>query len=549
MKAFKEFSMCYRKQFYILLMLSILFPFGCAQDLQSQHELAFETDISFETPLIDFILVKFKLQAELSISPQFTLNRAQNLRDAGTPDIISVSLSPEGSTGYLSIKAVGEKGKVLASHSLTFPVENSPLGEVTIPLPEVGLTLIIGGVTIAPKLIVNSSINSRVEALGPVTISPNFIKWFAEGQKTINVNFQSDKKHVTIRLTDINYVLNTYLQVGVKAIGFEIITINTPSITRTITGAPSHITAGDYNALPTSGFSFTPVKPTAADTVQFTDSSSDDDGKIIAWYWEFGDGTTSTESNPSHKFKVGSYTVMLTVTDDKGATDSKSMTIMISKVPTTLSCEVSTEKVIKGEKVRVSGSITPPMKEIVTLTFTKPDGASIEEEVVSNLDGSYVYEFASDVVGSWRVKASWEGDATYSGAASQTLTFTVAEPPPPSSLKILVKDAKGDPINGASIFSTSIPDGQSSLSGTSGSDGSVTFSEVKPGSYTFQASKSEYVTNSGSVSAKAGETAELVITLEKEAKGGGGIPGFPYESIMLGLVLGALVLWMMQQRK
>jgi PKD repeat protein len=47
--------------------------------------------------------------------------------------------------------------------------------------------------------------------------------------------------------------------------------------------------------------------------------SSDPDGLITAWNWEFGDGETSTEQNPSHTFATGGpYTVTLVVTDDRG---------------------------------------------------------------------------------------------------------------------------------------------------------------------------------------------------------------------------------------
>jgi len=60
-------------------------------------------------------------------------------------------------------------------------------------------------------------------------------------------------------------------------------------------------------------------------TVEFTDTSTDIDGNITAWYWDFGDGTNSTEQNPVHQYTaLGTYTVMLNVTDNDGATDSVS---------------------------------------------------------------------------------------------------------------------------------------------------------------------------------------------------------------------------------
>ena len=51
--------------------------------------------------------------------------------------------------------------------------------------------------------------------------------------------------------------------------------------------------------------------------VHFTDGSTDPDGHIVAWSWDFGDGTTSTEQNPMHTYAAaGSYKVTLQVTDD-----------------------------------------------------------------------------------------------------------------------------------------------------------------------------------------------------------------------------------------
>lgn len=63
----------------------------------------------------------------------------------------------------------------------------------------------------------------------------------------------------------------------------------------------------------------------------FTDQSTDSDGTIASWLWEFGDGTTSTAQNPSHTYASGGiYTVKLTVTDDDLATGSTSKTVSVS---------------------------------------------------------------------------------------------------------------------------------------------------------------------------------------------------------------------------
>src|SRR5256885_527715 len=56
-------------------------------------------------------------------------------------------------------------------------------------------------------------------------------------------------------------------------------------------------------------------------TCSFTSTSSDPDGSIASYSWNFGDGTpASTLQNPSHTYAAGgSYTVTLQVTDNQGA--------------------------------------------------------------------------------------------------------------------------------------------------------------------------------------------------------------------------------------
>ena len=47
----------------------------------------------------------------------------------------------------------------------------------------------------------------------------------------------------------------------------------------------------------------------------FTDNSSDTDGTIVSWFWNFGDGKISTERNPKHRYsQFRNYSVTLTVT-------------------------------------------------------------------------------------------------------------------------------------------------------------------------------------------------------------------------------------------
>lgn len=79
---------------------------------------------------------------------------------------------------------------------------------------------------------------------------------------------------------------------------------------------------GDLGKTAGSGGNTPPVANFSASglTVQFTDSSTDSDGTIASRSWNFGDGTTSTATNPSKTYAAGgTYNVTLTVTDNAGA--------------------------------------------------------------------------------------------------------------------------------------------------------------------------------------------------------------------------------------
>jgi subtilisin family serine protease len=65
-------------------------------------------------------------------------------------------------------------------------------------------------------------------------------------------------------------------------------------------------------------------------TCDFTDTSTDD-GSIVGWAWNFGDGATSLLQNPSRTYAAdGTFTVSLTVTDNGGLTNSTSRSVTVT---------------------------------------------------------------------------------------------------------------------------------------------------------------------------------------------------------------------------
>jgi len=69
--------------------------------------------------------------------------------------------------------------------------------------------------------------------------------------------------------------------------------------------------------------------------VDFTDNSTDENGAITSYYWDFGDSFYSTLQNPSHTYtKCGIYSVNLTITDNIGITNysRKNVSIPIEQI-------------------------------------------------------------------------------------------------------------------------------------------------------------------------------------------------------------------------
>jgi PKD repeat protein len=85
------------------------------------------------------------------------------------------------------------------------------------------------------------------------------------------------------------------------------------------------------------------VPPTAAFTANCgglsctadASGSTDSDGSIASYAWTFGDGTTGTGASVTHAYgAAGTYSIGLTVTDNRGGTSSTTRSVTVS-VPTT----------------------------------------------------------------------------------------------------------------------------------------------------------------------------------------------------------------------
>ena len=80
-------------------------------------------------------------------------------------------------------------------------------------------------------------------------------------------------------------------------------------------------------------------------------ASTDADGTVQSYAWNFGDGGTATGVTASHDYAAaGTYAVALTVTDDKGAsnTATKQVTVTAPGAPSTIATDTFTRTVTNG---------------------------------------------------------------------------------------------------------------------------------------------------------------------------------------------------------
>ncbi len=139
------------------------------------------------------------------------------------------------------------------------------------------------------------------------------------------------------------------------------------------------------NAPPVASFTYT----TDGAKVTFdATASSDPDGTVSAYAWDFGDGSTGTGATPAHTYTAsGTYSAKLTVTDNRGATDSATQNV----------------------------SVTVPANQPPVASFTKS---------CSNLDCSFDASASSDPDGTVAGYAWDFGDGTSGSGATPTHTYT-----------------------------------------------------------------------------------------------------------------------------
>ncbi len=119
------------------------------------------------------------------------------------------------------------------------------------------------------------------------------------------------------------------------------------------------------NKVPTAVVSATPTSGTSPLVASFDGSAStDSDGTIASYIWNFGDGSTASGPKASHTYTTkATFNATLTVTDNKGASNTSSTTISVQDTPQAIALNIEV-----GEVSVTSNWVRVP----ITSTFENP---------------------------------------------------------------------------------------------------------------------------------------------------------------------------------
>ena len=126
--------------------------------------------------------------------------------------------------------------------------------------------------------------------------------------------------------------------------------------------------------------------------------SSDPDGQITQYLWNFGDGTTSNQMAATHAYtRTGNFTYTLTVTDNRNATAQAQGQIIVTDTnqPPVARAQVSKSQAQVNEPIGFDGSGSSDSDgQIIQYTWVFGDGATSNESITSHAytqPGNYGY--------------------------------------------------------------------------------------------------------------------------------------------------------------
>ncbi len=177
------------------------------------------------------------------------------------------------------------------------------------------------------------------------------------------------------------------------------------------------------NTPPTADFTFAQTDA----TVDFTDASSDTDGSVVQWLWDFGDGHYSNEQNPSHTYIVnGSFSVTLYVRDDGNcAGESGSPLITVSNYsPAAVAVTSPTSSATVKGTITLTVELTIPDSEVVNVAYFLDNNEFVNNEAAP-FSASWDSTTTGDGLHEMKARLETSSDEIF----SDPITFIVSNTP------------------------------------------------------------------------------------------------------------------------
>ena len=218
------------------------------------------------------------------------------------------------------------------------------------------------------------------------------------------------------------------------------------------------------------------------------DTSSDPEGPIASYLWDFGDGSSSTQANPNHTYAAaGTYPVSLKVTDGNGVADTATKSLTVSAAGITFVGSSSTQGNATNMSVTVPAGISGGDGMILVttvasdvVTATAPAGWTQVGQTTSSKTTSTVWQ-----------RVAVGGDAgssvkvTYSAIAKGTLSLFAYDGTSASS-PVLAFQGAGETVSraGHTTPTVNVSDNQAWALSYWADNSSATTSWTLPGSVT-----------------------------------------------------------------
>ncbi len=126
--------------------------------------------------------------------------------------------------------------------------------------------------------------------------------------------------------------------------------------------------------------------------------STDSDGTLVSYVWDFGDGSaTVTGTNPRHSYlSAGNYVVTLTVTDNEGLSHSDTTLATVFGTVDTTGPLVQHTEIADGQPlgapVTISATVTDPAGVQTVILYHRPIGATVAQFVIMTNTSGDTYE-------------------------------------------------------------------------------------------------------------------------------------------------------------